>query len=56
MDHSWCVVALAWVKAHVDILENERACVLAKAGCTTGGGAHVTEGGVRALWKRLRAG
>ena len=45
-----------WVKAHVWVLGNERADALAKAGCAGGGPARATEGGVRALWKRLRAG
>ena len=43
-----------WVKAHVRVQGNERADALAKAGCEKDGLARVTEGGVRALWKRLR--
>ena len=46
---------LAWVKAHVGVSRNERADEIAKVGCLTFGDQQVTEGGVRALWKRLRA-
>ena len=43
------------MKAHVGVSRNERADELAKAGCLTVGAPQVTEGGVRALWKGLRA-
>ena len=36
---------LAWVKAHISILGNERADVMAKHGCRAGGDSQVTEGG-----------
>ena len=45
-----------WVKAHVGVPGNERADAQAKAGCEKDGPELVTEGGVRALWKRLRSG
>lgn len=38
------------------IASNERADELVKAGCLVGGPSNITEGGVRALWKRLGAG
>ena len=46
---------LAWVMANVGVSGNERADVMAKDSCRTGGDPQVTEGGVRALWTRLRA-
>ena len=56
---SWAVAGtvlrFGWVKAHVGVWGNERADALAKAGCAGGGPIKATEGGVRALWKRLRA-
>ena len=45
-----------WVKAHVGVWGNQRADALAKARCGGGGIPRVTEGGLRALWKTLRAG
>ena len=44
-----------WVKAHVGVWGNERADALARAGCGGGGIPRAMEGGVRALWKKLRA-
>ena len=45
-----------WVKAHVGVWGNERADAMAKAGCEMVGPSRATEGGVRALWKKFRAG
>ena len=47
---------LACMKAYVGVLGNERADELAKVGCLAEGAPQVSEGGVRALWKGLRAG
>ena len=44
-----------WVKAHVGIDGHERANALSKMVCSMVGPRRVTEGGVRALWKKLRA-
>ena len=49
-------VRFAWVKSHVGIPGNELADTKAKAGCRVSLLPQVTEGGVRALWKRVRQG
>ena len=43
------------MKAHVGVAGNELADGIAKLGCGLGGDPVVTKGGVRALWKRIRA-
>ena len=45
-----------WVKAHAGIGGNERADLMAKAGCRESLLPQVTEGGVRAYWKGIRSG
>ena len=55
-DNRGVPLRLAWVKAHVGVAGNERAVGMAKGGCRAIGDPQVTEGGVRALWKRLGAG
>ena len=45
-----------WVKAHAGIDGNERADLMAKAGCRESILPQVTEGGVRAYWKDVRNG
>ena len=48
-------IRFAWVKAHVGIAGNEFADELAKLGCTREDAPVVTEGGVQARWKGIRA-
>ena len=43
-----------WVKAHAGIVGNERADLMAKAGCRESLLPQITEGGVTAYWKDVR--
>ena len=45
-----------WVKAHTGIDGNERADLMAKAGCRESLLPQITEGGVRAYWMGVRSG
>lgn len=48
-------VRLVWGKAHVGVGGNEAADSFTKDGCVSDGAQQMTEGGVRAFWKALRA-
>ena len=46
---------VGWVKAHAGVDGNERADLMAKAGCRESLLPQMTEGGVRAYWKEVRS-
>ena len=54
-DSAGVPIRFACVKAHIGVVGNEFADEMAKLGCGREDAPVVTEGGVRALWKGLRA-
>ena len=54
-DSTGVPISFTCVKAHAEVTGNELADEMAKLGCERTDAAVVTEGVVRALWKRVRA-
>ena len=54
-DSTGIPIRFACVKAHVGVAGNKFADRMAKLGCERGDAPVVTEGGVSALWKGIRA-